>query len=51
MVIEPVLNAHNNAKAFKRETKDIDLEKKESVETKLTNNAKDGGANASNVSN
>lgn len=51
LVIEPVLNAHNNSKAFKRETKDIDLEKKGSGETKLTNNSKDGGSNASNVSN
>ncbi len=36
LVIEPLINAHNDMKAFKRETKDIDLEKKDSKETKLS---------------
>lgn len=37
LVVEPLLNAHNNMKAFKYEEKDIDLELKDDKETQIAN--------------
>ncbi|XOV95335.1 MAG: efflux RND transporter periplasmic adaptor subunit [Bacteroidota bacterium] len=36
LVVEPLINAHNNMKAYKANDRDIDLERKESTDTKLT---------------
>lgn len=45
LVVEPLINAHNNMKAFKLSDRDIDLEKKDNKEMKLTERQSDTSVN------
>lgn len=45
LVMDPLINAHNNMRAYKMNTNDIDLERKDSYSTKLTERQTEAGSN------
>ncbi len=45
LVVDPLINAHNNMKAFKLSDRDIDLERKDAIDSKLTERQSDSNSN------